>query len=394
VTPLVLVRFAEIFLKRGNRRHFEELLVRNLRAAIGPGGGRLVRGYDRILVQDVTAPEETARRAAGVFGVASVSAGHAVALDVDAIVAAVVEVVARERNGARTFAIRARRANKRFPLDSLGLNRVVGRAVQEASALRVSLDAPDLEVGIEVGHEAAFVFAGTRPGPGGLPVGATGHVALLLSGGIDSPVAGWLAQKRGCRLSAIYFHSFPHVGERTKEKVRELCAVLARQQGNVDLHVVPFAAAQEAVRDGARPPLYLVLYRRLMLRIAERIAESIGAGALCTGESLAQVASQTLKNLDTINRVARLPVLRPLVTNDKNETIVLARRIGTYDLSVQPHDDCCSLFVPPHPELKCTPETAERAERRLDVEALVADAVARTEVLKVAPERRAGDAPT
>ena len=390
---VVMVRFGEIFLKRGNRRHFEELLAKNLRAAIG-APCRIVREHGRVLLFDLPlGAAEVARRAARVFGVASVSPAVVLPPDVEALTAAAValamEAAAAGAPGPapRTFRISARRSDKSFALDSYGLNRVVGRAVELATGMRVQLEAPDLDLGVEVAHERAFVYRETRAGPGGLPVGASGHVGLLISGGIDSPVAGWLAQKRGCRLSGIYFHSFPHVGDRTKEKVRELCAILARQQAGMRLHVVPFTTAQETVRDAARPPLYVVLYRRLMMRIAERIALRIGAQALVTGESLAQVASQTLPNLATIDAAAtRLPILRPLVTYDKNETIVVAQRIGTYALSVQPYDDCCSLFVPPHPELKCTPEAAERAERRYDVDALVAAAADRAEVIDVAPE--------
>ena len=386
-THVVLVRFGEIFLKKGNRRMFQRQLARNLKAAVGEAG-RIIQRRGRYEVVDVTDVDLASRRAARVFGVSSVSPAAVVPLELDALVA---EAVATARRAVaahptpKSFRISARRQNKHFESDSQTINRVVGAAVNEATGLPVRLDknAADLDIGIEVGNERAYVFASRIPGPGGLPVGCTGQVALLLSGGIDSPVAGWLAQKRGCSLRAIYFHSHPYTGDKAREKVRDLCEILAGYQSGLRLHVVPFADAQVAIRDNAPPKMYVVLYRRFMIRIAERIARRHGIRALCTGESLAQVASQTLENLHTVDSAAGMVVLRPLLTYDKQETIAVARRIGTYDISIQPHDDCCSLFVPQHPELRATVADAMAAEAGLDVDALVQAAVEGAEVMEV-----------
>src|SRR5581483_11596059 len=236
-----------------------------------------------------------------------------------------------------------RRADKRFPMNSMEVSRDVGAAIVEAHGLPVDVHMPALSVGVEIGWEHAFVFAETRPGPGGLPVGVSGRVELLLSGGIDSPVAGWLMLKRGCELGATYFHAFPYTGDKSKEKVIALARQLASwQQSPVALSVVHFTDAQKALREASGDGrLAVVLYRRMMMRVAERLARQKGARALVTGEALAQVASQTLDNLAVINAAAGLPVLRPCLAHDKQETITIARRIGTYETSIEPYDDCC-----------------------------------------------------
>jgi len=233
--------------------------------------------------------------------------------------------------------------------------------------------------------ERSFVFAATIQGPGGLPVGTAGRVAALVSGGIDSPVAAWLAMKRGCEVDAVYFHSFPYTGDRTKEKVRELCRVISAWHGPMTLWVVHFTDVQKALRAAGPAELAVVLYRRMMLRIAAERARLSGCKALVTGESLGQVASQTLDNLAVIDDAAPLPVLRPLIASDKTEIIAMARRIGTYEISVQPYDDCCSLFTPKHPATKARLALVEEAEARLDVAALAATAAAQAERLDVAP---------
>jgi thiamine biosynthesis protein ThiI len=257
---------------------------------------------------------------------------------------------ARESRGRPpAFKIEARRSDKRFPLTSLELARVVGGRVHEGAGLPVDVHAPELVIGIELAAAHAFVFAETVAGPGGLPVGTAGRVAALVSGGIDSPVAAWLAAKRGCDVRGVYFHSFPYTGDRTREKVLAACRQVARWHGPLDLWVVPFTAVQKALRAAGPAELAVVLYRRSMMRIAGRIARREGAQALVTGENLGQVASQTLENLAVIEQAATLPVLRPLLTYDKLETVALAERIGSYAISIQPYEDCCSLFVPRHP---------------------------------------------
>jgi tRNA uracil 4-sulfurtransferase len=294
------------------------------------------------------------------------------AIAAEAVAAAQTAITAR--GGLRpTFKVETRRPDKQFPMNSMDVSREIGARVLTATGLAVDVHKPELTIGIEIATHGVLVFSETLPGPGGLPVGATGRVNLLLSGGIDSPVAGWLAMKRGCTVGATYFHSFPYTGDKTKEKVADLARLLAGWQGEVVLHVVAFTDVQKALRDAGRGDLAVVLYRRMMMRAAAKIATAERALALVTGENLAQVASQTLENLAVIEDASPLPVLRPLLTYDKLETISLARRIGTYDTSILPYEDCCSLFVPSHPATRARLADVLEAEAKLDVEALAGD---------------------
>jgi thiamine biosynthesis protein ThiI len=388
---VILCRYGEIFLKSGNRRRFERVLHDNLRRALADlPGARIEAPYGRVLVRlPASDADEAAARLARVFGLVSFSVAREVAADADGagiFAAAVAEArAAKERGQARTFKIEARRADKRFPISSLELARLAGARVAADTGLAVDVHEPDLRVGIEVGQAgSAFVYAGTQAGPGGLPVGTAGRALLLLSGGIDSPVAGWLAAKRGLALDAVYFHSPPYIGEKSKDKVVALARILARWQAVRSVTVVGFTEIQKRLRDAGPAPLAVVLYRRMMMRIADALADGLEADALVTGENLGQVASQTIENMTTIEAAARRVVLRPLVTYDKVETTALARRIDTYETSILPFEDCCSLFVPPHPATAARAEDAARAEARLDVPAEVAAAVAAAERIDIA----------
>jgi thiamine biosynthesis protein ThiI len=291
------------------------------------------------------------------------------------------EAIARDRPAS--FKIESRRADKRFARTSLEIDRHVGAAVQASTGLPVDVHTPALRLGIEVGTDVAHVFAGKRDAPGGLPVGASGRALLLLSGGIDSPVAGWLAAKRGLALDAVYFHSPPYVGEKSRDKVLALGKQLARWQALRSVTVVPFTGVQKRLRDAGPAELAVVLYRRMMMRIADAIGDKLEIAALVTGENLGQVASQTIENLTAIEAAARRVVLRPLVTYDKVETTALARRIGTYETSILPFEDCCSLFVPAHPATRARAQDAERVEDKLDVAAEIAEAVGGSERIVV-----------
>jgi thiamine biosynthesis protein ThiI len=385
---VVVLRVGEVFLKGRNRPRFESILLANVRrtltgqpsVSVEPGQGRL---FARCQEGDVST---VVGRLSRVFGITSVSAGLEVEPELGSIAAGALRLV-REQTADTpgcSFRVTAKRSDKSFPLNSQEIGREVGAVIVGEAGLPVDLHNPDLVVGVEVGPRCTFVFAGRTPGPGGLPVGTTGEVGLLLSGGIDSPVAGYLMQKRGCVLHPVYFHSFPYTGERTQDKVERLARLLAPAQPAMELSVVPFTDAQLAVRDRCPADLAVVLYRRLMMRIASKLAGGLGCRALATGENLGQVASQTLENLAVIERAATLPVLRPLLTHDKAETITLARSIGTYDLSIEPYDDCCSLFVPKHPATRATLAQVERAEGELDVQALVDGAVGGTEQVVIA----------
>jgi len=388
---VVLCRYGELFLKAGNRRLFERALADNARVALADlPRARVEQTHGRLLVRLPTDDDdEAAGRLTRVFGLDSLSVAHEVEAkaDLDAITASAVEAAqaacARERPAS--FKIEARRADKRFPHSSMDIARHVGARVQAATSLPVDVHKPALRLGIEVGTDVAYVFAAEHDAPGGLPVGASGSGLLLLSGGIDSPVASWLAAKRGLALDAVYFHSPPYIGEKSRDKVLALGKLLARWQALRSVTVVPFTTAQKRLRDAGPAELAVVLYRRMMMRIADVIADKLGAAALVTGENLGQVASQTIENMTAIQAAARRVVLRPLITYDKVETTALARRIGTYETSILPFEDCCSLFVPTHPATRARAQDAERVEETLDVAAEIAAAVAGSERIAVAP---------
>ncbi|MDB4968192.1 MAG: putative tRNA sulfurtransferase [Myxococcales bacterium] len=381
---VVLVRWGEIFLKGDNRGFFERALVDNVRRSVAAiPGVTIQRMHGRLVVRAGEGGARPVTRALErVFGIVSVSPARVVPRELDAISAAAIEVARIEaaKHVQPTFKVESRRSDKRFPMNSMEVSRDVGAAVIGALALPVDVHHPRFTVGVEIGYEDAFVFAEVLPGPGGLPTGVTGRVELLLSGGIDSPVAGWMLLKRGCSLGATYFHSFPYTGEKTQDKVERLGRQLAAWQLQpMRLSVVPFTDVQKQLRDASGDGrLAVVLYRRMMMRIAERIAYRAGAKALATGEALAQVASQTLENLSVIGASTRMTILRPCLGHDKHETITLARRIGSYETSIEPYDDCCSLFVPEHPETKAKLAVVESMESRLNIPAMVEDCFART----------------
>jgi thiamine biosynthesis protein ThiI len=388
---VVLVRWGEIFLKGDNRGFFERVLVDRARRAVDKlPGARVERTHGRLLVwPGESGARKVVRALERVFGIVSVSPARVVARDLTTISAAAVELARLEapKHARPTFKVESRRSDKRFPMGSMEVSREVGAAVVGALQLPVDVHTPAFTIGVEIGYEHAFVFAEIVPGPGGLPVGVTGRVELLLSGGIDSPVAGWLMLKRGCVLGATYFHSFPYTGEKTQDKVARLGSLLASWQLEpLRLAVVPFTDAQKALRDAAGDGrLAVVLYRRMMLRTAERIARKAGAKALATGEALAQVASQTLENMGVIGAAATMPVLRPCLAHDKLETIAIAQRIGTFETSIEPYDDCCSLFVPEHPETRAKLAAVENAESRLSVDAMADELASRVQEIRLTP---------
>lgn len=384
---VLLVRYGELALKGQNRPVFEQALARNIRkAAADVAPVRVEREYGRMLVFPERRPAAVARRLQDVFGIASLSPARGVEPEVETISRVAREVYATARLGFPadrpvTFRVRTTRADKRFPLTSAQLDRhVADQVLPSDGSVVVRLDDPELELGIEVRERRAYVFAERLRGPGGLPVGTLGRTMCLISGGIDSPVAAWMTMKRGAEVVYVTFHSAPYLGEPSKQKVIDLVARLARWQPRNRLYVAPFARVQETVRDRAPASYRTVLYRRMMQRIATRLAAREGAGALITGESLGQVASQTLENLTCIQAAAGLPVLRPLVAFDKQDTIDLAQRIGTYDLSCVQEPDCCTVFLPRRPIIHGRPETCAAIEEAYDVEALVQASVEGVEV--------------
>ena len=390
---VLLVRYGELALKGRNRSEFERALLDNARSALRHVTEvRMERGQGRITLWPKQRAESAARRLQDVFGIASISLARTVENEPDAIVEvarrALREVVLELAPDARaTFRVATKRADKRFPIHSADFDRYVAeRILGEFPQLAVRLKGSELTLGIDIRPERTYVFARRLPGLGGLPVGTQGRVLCLISGGFDSPVAAWHAQKRGCEVHFVTFHSHPFIGEPARKKVLDLVRVLARYQPRTELHVVPFAACQLAIRALGHESYRTVLYRRMMQRIATALAAESGALALVTGDSLGQVASQTLENLTCIGAAAGLPVLRPLIGFDKQETIALARRIGTHDLSALQEPDCCTLFMPSRPVIRGRVETCEELEARLDVAALVEQALAQRERLAVESE--------
>jgi thiamine biosynthesis protein ThiI len=365
---IIVLRYGELFLKGGNRRSFERLLRKEVERAVAEiadididhGQGRLFLRCPRQSLH------RASRRLSRVFGLSSLSVGIAVPPEIHRMAAAALQLIDELGRSPASFKVETRRSDKRFPLTSPEVSRAVGAEIASRSGIPVRLVEPDLVVGVEIGPRRTFVFVERIPGAGGLPVGSEGQVLLLLSGGIDSPVAGYLMQKRGCLLRAVYFHAPPHTSERAKDKVLRLAAHLAAFQGRLLVDIVRFTEIQCNIRDSAPRETVVVLYRRMMMRIASQLARRSRCGALATGENLGQVASQTLANLACIEEAASLPVLRPLISYDKQETVALARGIGTFETSIEPHVDCCSLFVPKHPATRLSLERALAAEAGLD----------------------------
>jgi thiamine biosynthesis protein ThiI len=384
----VIVHYHELALKGRNRPLFERRLVRNLRETLRGLHVRAVEalpGRVRVMLGDETPWPAVKARIARTFGVTHFLPAETVPLsadgDLDALKAAAAEAV-RDLPFA-TFRVTTKRADKRFPKTSMDVDREVGAHLCAVTGKRVSLRDPELTVHIETLSKEAYLAVHREPGPGGLPVGVSGKVACLISGGIDSPVAAYRMMKRGCRAVFVHFHGRPYVSRASEEKVREIVEELTAYQQYSRLYLVPFGEIQRQIVLGAPAPLRIVLYRRMMLRIAEELARKERCWAVVTGDSLGQVASQTPQNLSVVGEAARLPILRPLIGMDKVEITEQAQRIGTFETSIEPDQDCCRLFVPPHPSTRTAPDDVRKVERGLDVEGMVKLGVERAELAEV-----------
>ena len=380
---MVVVRLGEITLKKRNRPLFIRQLGRNIRRATRGLGIRDVEwGPNRILIRPGPKLDwpELRERLARVFGIANFSLCEGLPWDIDVIREGVLRMAAEQR--FESFRITVQRSDKRFPSTSQELERDIGGAVKAASGARVDLSHPEATFQVEIMPETAYLHTERIEGPSGLPVGVSGRVVALLSGGIDSPLAAWLTMSRGCQVTFVHFQAFPYLDASSRDKAIVLARQLTRWQYQSRLHIVSFGDVQHQIVASCPPALRVVLYRRFMLRIAQTIAEREHAEALVTGESLGQVASQTLSNMATIDQVATMPVLRPLVGRDKEEIIREARRLGTYETSIEPDQDCCTLFVPRNPATRSTVGQLERAEEALDVAALVEQGLSNVETLE------------
>jgi thiamine biosynthesis protein ThiI len=372
----VIVHYQELALKGRNRPWFISALVRNLRIALADLDVVHVRakmGRVEIKLGPTAAWPTVRARLTRLPGIANFLHATHVPADVDQIADGIVAHLPGLAAGS--FRIAARRSDKRFPIPSPEIERVIGRRVQDATGWPVNLERPDRKIYVEVFTQDAFYAFDKERGAGGLPVGTSGRVACLLSGGIDSPVAAWRAMRRGCRTVFIHFHSYPILSRTSQDKARELVRILTERQLRSRLYLVPFGAVQQQVVITVPPPLRVVIYRRLMVRIAERIARAEEAQALVTGDVIGQVASQTVENLSVVEGAATLPILRPLIGFDKDEITAEAERLETYRVSIIPDDDCCTLFTPRFPATRADRRAAVAAESALDVESLVATAV-------------------
>ncbi len=366
--PVLIIHFHEIALKRGNQAYFENILKRNIAQRLRDIPGARVRHVrNRLVIRGMSredAPVVMARLQK-VFGIVNISVGAEVEAEMEAMKAAAQALVKPLRFAS--FAVRPKRAEKRYPFTSQDIGREVGAAVWEVSHARVDLTNPELEVFVEVVQGRAYVFAGKVPGPGGLPVSSSGRGVVLFSVGFDAPVAAWRMMKRGLSLHLVHFHGQPQTDDASVRKARALAKVLADWHGRIKLTLVAFSQAQEIISVACPERYRTILYRRMMMRVANKLAWKHRARALVTGESLGQVASQTLPNLAAIEDAAAFPVLRPLIAFDKQEILAEAQRIGTYDISILPHDEACTLFQPRRVETAAKIEDVRAAEEELDI---------------------------
>mgnify|MGYP001810252624 CR=1 FL=1 len=386
---LILVKYEEIFLKGDNRWLFEKRLMDNMKKALsGLGAIKVAKNQGRIYVipKEATYPvDEALERLTKVFGINAVTSCLSMPVDYEQVAREAVALAARsvERHGHQTFKVETKRADKKFPMTSMQVSADIGRQILEAvPLLKVDVNRPQFTVHVEL-RDKAYLYSETIPGAKGLPTGTGGKATLLLSGGIDSPVAGWMIGKRGVQIEAVHFHSYPYTSERARDKVVELGRILSGWTMGLKLHVVPFTEIQLAINEKCPADHITIIMRRYMMRIAEAIANKSGSLALVTGEAIGQVASQTMESMLVTDRAVELPVYRPCIGMDKNEVIEIARRIGTFETSIQPYEDCCTVFVARHPVTKPTLEKTLRFEAVLDAEAeaLIARALEGTEVL-------------
>lgn len=382
----IVVHYDEIGLKGKNRPRFEYRLMRNIRQALDElGRADTERLYGRLLVglKEECPWDLVGERLGRVFGISYFARAFESPCDLKAL-------EKRLRNqlppaGYESFAIDTKRSNKGFPLTSPEINRDLGAFVQAETGMRVDLNDPDLRISVEWLHDRVLFFFRRIPGPGGLPVGTSGRVVGLISGGIDSPVAIYQMMKRGCAVIFIHFHSFPFTSRASQRKVMNLARELSHYRQASRIYFVPFADLQREVSARTPASYRIILYRRFMFRLAEAIARREKAKALVTGDSLSQVSSQTLSNLITVEDSVKIPVIRPLIGFDKREIINLAQRIKTYSISIQPHDDCCGFLMPRQPFTRSTPQELEGVEKGLDVAGLVDRALGQTECQVVSP---------
>ncbi|MDI3518673.1 MAG: tRNA uracil 4-sulfurtransferase [Caldanaerobacter sp.] len=367
---VLLIKYGELALKGENRSFFENTLVKNIKYALKDFDGvKVEKTHGRIYVECEKDVEEAIERLKKVFGIVGITRAKEADLDLEEIFKAAVDLM--KSHQGKTFKVETKRPNKAFPYNSMEVSRRVGAAVlKNVKNMKVDVHNPDVLLNVEI-REKAFLYAGVIEGAGGLPLGTNGKATVLLSGGIDSPVAAWMMMKRGVEVEAVYFHSPPYTSDRAKEKVVDLCKVLSQYGRGMRLHVVHFTDLQLEIYEKCPARLTTIIMRRMMMKIAEKIAQQNGSLALITGESLGQVASQTIESLYVTNSSVSLPVFRPLIGMDKREIIDIAQKIGTYEISIRPYEDCCTIFVPKHPATKPKLEKVLEAEEKMDYQKFI-----------------------
>jgi len=389
---VILIRYGEIYLKGLNRPYFEKKLLENIKKALQDFHTyRILKSDGRIYIKDydVLIEEDMIRQVTMVFGVHSVSPALEVDKDMDIIKNACIELLNKNKIENGSFKVDSRRSDKHFFLDSVEISKEIGGHILGCLPnATVDVHNPDWRMNVEVRKEYAYVYNQTVLAVGGMPIGTNGKCMLLLSGGIDSPVAGWMTAKRGVELEAVHFYSFPYTSEKAKEKVIDLGRILTTYCNQLVLHIVPFTEIQQRIYDHCPDSLITIIMRRFMMRIAESIAIERNAKVLITGESIGQVASQTLEGLVATSHVVSMPILRPLIGFDKIEIMDKARKIGTYETSILPYEDCCTIFVSKHPTTHPKLERVQAAEVILDIELLVKAAIQGTELILLRLDRK------
>lgn len=389
---IILVKYGEIILKGGNRPVFERVLMKNIKNAVRNVAEvtiRIAQATIYITVEDDSKMDLVMERLTKIFGIVSVTRAAVLAKDVESLKKGALEYCRKDLQPGKRFKVEAKRADKRFPLTSPEICMEVGGFLDdECPGLIVDVHQPEVTVKVEVRDFGAYVYCveNKLTGQGGMPIGTGSRATLLLSGGIDSPVAGHMIAKRGVEIDAVNFFSFPYTSERAKEKVIELAEILAQYTSKINLHIVPFTEIQLAIRDHAPEEHMTLIMRRFMMQIAERIAKRNKSAALITGESVGQVASQTIAALNVTNSVVEMPVLRPLIGMDKDEIVVRSRQIGTFETSILPYEDCCTVFTPKHPTTQPKLASIEKSESVLPVEELIEKAMAGIETIAVYPK--------
>lgn len=381
---VALIRYGEIVLKGNNRSKFEKKLVDNVKYALREEEVKVTFSQARIYVEPVN-PVDMDRiinKLKKVLGIVSISPAVKVKTDWETIKENAVSLM-QEENMGKTFKVEARRGDKSFPLQSMEIAKEIGGYVlSKVKGLKVDVTKPDTLLSIEV-REDTYIYIDKIPALGGMPVGTNGRGLLLVSGGIDSPVAGFMLARRGVEIDALHFFSPPYTGVKAREKVIELCKIVSQYSGRINLYIANFTEPQLAIRDNCPPEQMVLLMRRIMMRVAERVAKEKECDALITGENIGQVASQTMKSIVATNDVCSIPVFRPLIGMDKNDIIDIAKNIGTFETSILPYEDCCTIFVPKHPETQPKIEKLEKSETHLDIEGIVEKVISNLELVVI-----------